>query len=93
MFLTEKTLAKCEALYSAGDYRVVINPLGDTFNDENWKKEEHQANYLVVNTKTRAIEFAIDQLPSAMEIARRLETDRDPVQTPDDIRPPRYDIQ
>jgi len=93
LFLTQKTLDKCECLYSVGNYRVVPNPLGENFTEDNWKKEEHQANYLVVNIKTLAIEFAIDQLPSAMEIARRLENDRDPVQTPVDVRPPRYDIQ
>ena len=84
MFITDKDLKKTKVLYSCGVYSVLINPIKDSYSKINIDKEEHLANYIVVNMNTQAVEYAVDQLPHAFEVASGLNNAVAKLTTPTD---------
>lgn len=75
MFLKPETLATVEVLHTVGQYIVIENVKREVYEDTAIEDigEEHLPNYMIVNNKNGAIEFATDQFPSACQIAGRLD--------------------
>lgn len=75
MYLSIKK--KFDKLYETPDrrYYVISNTRKEMYEDIEELGEEHLPNYLIVNTGTGAIEFAVDQLPAAYQVANKLESE------------------
>ncbi|MGI0010133.1 MAG: hypothetical protein ACREAE_01890 [Nitrosopumilaceae archaeon] len=71
MFLSEKLYKKYEHLFERGSYIVIANPIRQNYLTADLTKEP-TSNYLVVNAVTLAIEYEVNTLPHAYEIATGL---------------------
>lgn len=74
MYLSDAVFKKAERILGKGMYTVLINPIKQDYSKLILKEDtEVIHNYLVVNTETKAIEFATDQLPAAYEVLQKLD--------------------
>ena len=73
MFLLTGTEIK--TLFENTHYKVIENTVKQEYGKVDMLSNISEPNYLIVNQKTFAVEFSVDQLPAAIQVSNKLSED------------------
>lgn len=62
-------------LFETTHYQVIENTVKQEYGQVDHLAAVAEPNYLIVNKKTKAVEFSVDQLPASIQVANKLSSD------------------